>query len=273
MKATKFCAVLLLAGLATQSAWSFGESDPKVSLIWSLRCVELEKGDHLPSCRALVRLDGRIDKSSVSAFAAALSRIQAFPADGSVAIRVRLRSSGGEVESALEIGRIMRRIKAAAVVQQDDQCLSSCIFVLIGASERQVSGTVGIHRPYADSAEATLRTLTAFQKEVTQKLYAFVDEMNVQRQLVDDMMTVAPDTIRTLAPSQLYNYGIGHIDPVIEEAKSIAEAKRLGIGHSEFMARRARARAQCSPGLDPNPFLAAAQLYRSSCYLKVLLGQ
>jgi hypothetical protein len=62
MKTTKFCAVLLLAGLATQSAWSFGESDPVVSLIWSLRCVELEKGDHLPSCRALVRLDGRIDK-------------------------------------------------------------------------------------------------------------------------------------------------------------------------------------------------------------------
>ena len=66
--------------------------------------------------------------------------------------QVRLDSLGGDVDTALSIGRIVRADKAAVAVLGDGRCLSSCVFVLAGGAIRYVAGPVGIHRPFAPEA-------------------------------------------------------------------------------------------------------------------------
>ena len=65
---------------------------------------------------------------------------------------VSFASNGGEVEAAMELGRVLRKLGVTAVVAEGDQCLSSCVFAFMGGDRRTVAGRIGIHRPYFTSS-------------------------------------------------------------------------------------------------------------------------
>jgi hypothetical protein len=61
---------------------------------------------------------------------------------------VYLDSLGGDVAAAIEIGRLIRDQKMPAVIDSSAKCVSACVLVLAGATQRKIRGAVGIHRPY-----------------------------------------------------------------------------------------------------------------------------
>lgn len=98
-------------------------------------------------------------------------------------LRVALNSSGGDVDTALAVGRLLRKEAAEVGISPDHECASACIFLLIAGSERYVEGRVAMHRPYLVGGDGTLERVAASRRAIAAKLSAYATEMNVPPRL------------------------------------------------------------------------------------------
>lgn len=159
---------------------------------------------------------------------------------------VNLNSTGGSVDAAIDIGRLLRQTDSMAVVYHDSKCFSACVYILAGAKRRAVDGEVGIHRPY--DAVARLES-ERDQKEIYRSLEnevkKYLSEVNISTRLYDDSIFVAPERIRILTVDELEEYGLSVNDPYTDEADSVQRAKRIGISRAELAARYALAAKAC----------------------------
>src|SRR5699024_8999956 len=64
-------------------------------------------------------------------------------------ITVLLDSNGGDLRTAIELGRELRQAEARVFVAVPSSCISACVFTFVGGVERSVFGRLGIHRPYS----------------------------------------------------------------------------------------------------------------------------
>jgi hypothetical protein len=140
---------------------------------------------------------------------------------------VHLDSGGGQLTSAIAIGRLLRAQKGVVRIGGSSSCLSACIFVLAGAPYRfvEAGAVISIHRPH-DPEDAQL---PAAQREMKQaRLDAFVraylKEVNVPPALYEAMLN-APGG-RTLAPPELAWYGLTTTDRKQHEADRAGSIKR-----------------------------------------------
>ena len=95
-----------------------------------------------------------------------------------------LDSEGGDVASAIAIGRELRQI--AAVVVVDSKCLSACVFLIAGGVKRIIPSDtkVGIHRPYSPRTDE--REYGEVQRErdlVRAQILSFMGDMNLPSSL------------------------------------------------------------------------------------------
>jgi len=166
---------------------------------------------------------------------------------GKYLILANLNSNGGSVTAALQIGRILRRAKSSlATVGVDAVCLSSCVYILAGATNRAVDGKVGIHRPYEPDGKETSQTA---QKEQYRKLgvaiKTYLAEVNIPLKLFEDQLYISPENTKILSDRELQAYGLNQNDPFAEEADAAKEAKDLGITRAMLASRKAKANQQC----------------------------
>jgi len=157
-----------------------------------------------------------------------------------------LDSRGGDVGTALKIGRFLRKRKATVFVIRDQICYSACIFVLAGATSRMMtSGKIGIHRPYEPNDKTTSAAVQKTKyKKLGRLVKAYLSEMNVKPQLYDDMLYISPHEVRLLSEKELEGYGLTSKDPFEAEADLAREAKKLGISNQELIKRKARISAR-----------------------------
>jgi ATP-dependent protease ClpP protease subunit len=162
-----------------------------------------------------------------------------------------LDSSGGDVEAAISIGRLLRKMSAHAyVLGKNERCLSSCVFLYAGATHR-VGFKVGIHRPFSLSTEPrTYNEIQAEQRRLNSIVKAFLEEMNVSPRLLEAMNTVPPERIRMLSDAELEEFGLGVMDPVLQELQDAERARELGLSMQELLRRKARADATCPRALE-----------------------
>lgn len=183
-----------------------------------------------------------------------------------------LDSRGGDVQTAMRIGRFVRDSQASAEVSTGAVCASACVFVLAGAVVRNVQGRVTIHRPFDPddtdtSPESQKKTYLKLQGEIRK----YLRDMNVSAALYDDMLYISPDSAKVLSNDELQRYGLLGWDPYYEQAWSAARAKKLGITASELTRRSARAYAQCgdiSDDMSPERRLRVLE-----CHDQVLQGR
>lgn len=161
---------------------------------------------------------------------------------------IYLDSVGGDLETALAIGRIVRADRAMIFIAGNAECLSSCVFVLAGGISRTVFGAVGIHRPFVPK---DLITTAELQKEQYDRLGAIVKsylkDMNISGELYEHMLRVPPYEIAYLSDSELQRYGLNGDDPYEEAAGTARAAKRLGLSVEEYLRRFAKAKIVCQP--------------------------
>ena len=182
-----------------------------------------------------------------------------------IAYQVLLESNGGDVETAVSMGRILRadREKAYVAVMEGKNCVSSCVFLLAGGTNRDVWGRVGIHRPYSPT---DTRTTTALQKQnyerLEVKIKEFLRESNIPTELFDHMMRIPPQKMKYLSHDELQRYGLNENDPYQDAARVAANAKDWGITPKELLSRQARVNAECKPGVSKeDPMLCAKRIY------------
>ena len=186
--------------------------------------------------------------------------------------KTRLTSEGGDVSAALALGRVIRKVDAKVIVPIGSECLSSCVFVLLAGVDRQSYGKVGVHRPYFGhlSELADAEAVRKARDHFLSGIKVYLDEMNVSPRLLDIMLSVLPENMRTLTTSELLELRIIGVDANFDERQVAKEAWIYGLTSAEFRKRRSIFLNTCPPltidgGSDE--FLA-----REICQLQTMLN-
>jgi hypothetical protein len=189
-----------------------------------------------------ISLKGRIGPDDVAIFKRLLAR-----ADGYGLLMLSLDSEGGDIATAIEIGRLVRRWpKSLVMVSGDYKCFSACVFVLAGGLHRQVDGRIGIHRPFisttnSNTYESSQKTFRALE----QSAKAFLKDMNIPTSLYDEMMSVPPQKLRLLTEQELARFGIGQNDPAYQDNLDAETARAFGLDKEAYLGRKERADRIC----------------------------
>jgi ATP-dependent protease ClpP protease subunit len=233
----------VLAPLAAMPATAGAHaSTARTSRWWTLACEEPRRPRAAPTttCVFTVKLRGVLDGSRLYLVRRSLQRRTAVrhALHRDVDVHIDVDSPGGELFAALEIGRLLRAEGASITVGPGASCLSACIFLLMGAIERHISGAarVGIHRPSLHAPPAGgpgHGSADTIVEAMTEQLVLYAQQMHVPRTIIDAMMAIPPDRIALLSASALVAYGITRADAVA------------------LAARRARAQARRPPGAAP----------------------
>lgn len=192
-------------------------------------------------------LSGTIARDDLSTLGSALSRAQ----ENNQQVAVRLNSPGGDFRTAIALGRLMRSAGALAVGGNADDCMSSCVMLLAGATFRGHAGRVGIHRPYRMSTAPT--SVSEMKKEFDSwgsEARAFLADVNVSTGLWDEMIRIPPEQVRFLSETELISFGLKGEDPVSEEVTDSNNARYYGVSKSEYLQRKSFAARKCNPILQ-----------------------
>ena len=108
--------------------------------------------------------------------------------------------------------------------------MSACVFLLMGAIERHISGDsrVGIHRPSlrapqeGEPSQGSEDTIVA---ALVEQLVLYAQQMHVPRTIIDALMVVPLDRVELLSVSELATYGIKFVDAVaLEERRARSQS-------------------------------------------------
>ena len=133
--------------------------------------------ENAPASTRVIQIHGTIAPPDLPALERLLPSVRNFS--------ISLNSVGGDVATAMAIGRVLRREEKNAVIGANDVCVSACVLILAGATHRAIfGGKVGIHRPFVGQDSAT----TAEQQKAQ---YATI-EKSVRQYLRDLEFTKVP---------------------------------------------------------------------------------
>lgn len=200
-----------------------------------------KSGDYVPQ----ITITDEIRKEDLLNF---MTFAQMARADG--LYQIILNSSGGDVETALSMGKVIRIDRASVSVPDGATCLSSCVFILASGVIRYVGGVVGIHRPFAiDDTDTDFKSQKRKYSKLEKDIKLYLKAMNIPVSLYDDMFRIPPHKIVLLSKEELRNYGLNEDDPYEDAARIAAVAKILGISSKELIQRQALANAKCNTGI------------------------
>jgi len=153
---------------------------------------------------------------------------------------VSFASNGGEVDAAMELGRLLRKLGLSTAVPAGDQCLSSCVFAFMGGDRRTVAGKIGIHRPYFTSTrEVPDRRL--HYRQLQKKLQEFMDELDFPLSFYEAVMAVPPESVNLLAPADLKRFYLEGMSPSTQDEADATSARERGITVVEYLHQKAQA--------------------------------
>ncbi len=142
---------------------------------------------------------------------------------------VFLDSPGGRVVASIELGKLLRRVDAAAVVARVEsdgagntvmtnaQCFSACVYALIGARKRVIpaSSLIGIHRMFAYEAEVD----ASGTAEVIHRRYdngnlrgylmQYSSQMGVSPGLISAAEHIPSDNLKILSRAEIRRWHLG----------------------------------------------------------------
>jgi ATP-dependent protease ClpP protease subunit len=177
-------------------------SAARTSRWWKLTC-----SDKPAPCVFTVRLRGIIDQSRLRLFQEALRRrdTEQRALGRIVALHVDVDSPGGQVFYALEIGRLLRREAAPVRMGPGAVCVSACVFVLMGATEREVAADarIGLHRPSLGDPRRD-----ALVPSMAEQMAQYAEEMGVSRRIVEEMVAIPSSRVRFVTVAELARYGL-----------------------------------------------------------------
>ena len=156
---------------------------------------------------------------------------------------VWLASSGGDIDAAMVLGRILRRFGLFTLVGRDEQCMSACVFAFMGGERRTVAGQLGIHRPFFPTTQVDPDRQVRYRL-LQKALRDYIDEMDFPHSLYEAVMVVPPESIKILAPAELKRFYLDGISPSSEDLADATSAKRLGLSMAEYLKRKAQGGAQ-----------------------------
>lgn len=170
-------------------------------------------------------------------------------ARGKKQVFVHLDSTGGDVDTAIAIGKIVREHDGFVTVT--GRCYSACVLIFAGgvtrfgssnilAERSEVTG-VGVHRMYFATLHGGLtqdQVKLQYQNELS-RIRKYLKEMDVAPEFLSFMQSIEPEDVHLMTGDELQQYGLGG-DVVYDERKTADQASWLGITSAEYRQRRLR---------------------------------
>jgi hypothetical protein len=166
-----------------------------------------------------------------------------------------LNSRGGEIRSAIEIGKMVRQNNMTAVVAKDAECSSACVLILGGAVVKNAYGRVGIHRPYFGSVHpsSNYSSIRKKREDLLDTIRTYLRDVDVSLSLVDMMEGTPPERIRYLTDAEMDEMRLHGEDSSFNERTTAEEASIYGISSLQYRQRISEANAKCA-GTAPVQF-------------------
>ncbi|MBE0626401.1 MAG: hypothetical protein IH606_16475 [Burkholderiales bacterium] len=153
---------------------------------------------------------------------------------------VTLAGNGGDVDAAMEMGRLLRKLGVSTLVPRDSLCLSSCVFVFMGGDQRRVEGRVGIHRPYFSSTRK-VENRRQFYRQLQKRLQQYIEELDFPPSFYEALMAVPSESISIVSAADLKRFYLNGMSPSAEEEADAAAARDLGISVLDYLRQKAHA--------------------------------
>lgn len=146
-------------------------------------------------------LIGAIAPGDDRRFAQVLAEAEAHNNGWDGARQLFLESPGGDVATAMSIGRIVRRGKFMTHIAANRACASACILVLVGGVQRfaRDGARIGLHRPYFRDSRAADSSYETFQRAygaVLDAHRAYFQDMGIGGGVLDLMKTIPSNEVR-----------------------------------------------------------------------------
>jgi hypothetical protein len=168
--------------------------------------------------------------------------------DSKASFIISINSPGGDIETALAIGRLIRARKGGVSVAAGAECASACVLVLAAGVNRIIydRAKIIIHRPYFDGELPLGADYDSYYKRIVEVVDSYLREMNVPTELASRMMRIPPHRAETLSPEEISQFMLNADDPGYEQRVMSQKASSLGITVSQLNVRKASAEQVCN---------------------------
>ena len=259
-------------------------------IIFAMEMHIVGNGDSF--CSRQIYLVGEIKSNDATKIISSITNTKKmFKTDGcKIGGSISLDSIGGDVDNALQLGRyfkaqkmfvevsvghpIFTKDKFDVDVKNPGICYSSCVFLLAGGVHRSVLtglSEVGIHRPYFSDLEGSPSAgqVKVMRDKMIQKIRVYLDDMDINPALSEDMMSIPPNQIKILSEQELSKYRLNVGDANFEESSTAKNAHFYNLTMSEYRQRVAVAEQKC--GTIPSARTGDLTLYLN-CKTGVMLN-
>lgn len=123
---------------------------------------------------------------------------------------ITFRSGGGNVVSAMRIGRMIRALGISTLQIRSAECASACALAFVGGVRRSAeAGSIGVHQAsFSDDAALDSKTAVTAVQAMTAEIIGYLSEMGVSPQLLQLSLSVESSDMRYLTSSEMANWGV-----------------------------------------------------------------
>ncbi len=157
---------------------------------------------------------------------------------------VALNSTGGDVDAAMKIGRIVREDEPLVIVREGAKCFSSCTLIYIAAVKRENAGLIGLHRPYFAAAPQSRQSIERQVPTMLQTLRTYVQEMGVTGSFYQEMVNTEPSNVKLYVGDEIQKI-VPENDPTYDEVETSYDARKYGVDTAEMRVRHGEGRKKC----------------------------
>lgn len=172
-----------------------------------------------------ILIEGEIRVGDDIIFNNALKKAEGDNVDWRTYRTVLLNSDGGDVVTAMKIGRIVRNSQLITAVHEKSVCASACVLILSGGVWRYIreGAKLGLHRPYfANQMRAGAGGYENFQAAYSQVIdmhRRYFAEMRIGDGLLQEMIQIPSNEIRWISKIKAQEYVLLGEDPIYSEWK------------------------------------------------------
>ncbi len=181
-----------------------------------------------------VRIEGEISAQDIDPVRKALQKFKAQdPKWKWSQPLVFLHSSGGDVQAAIKIGKLLRSNSTHIVVDRNEECSSACIFILAGGVERivLVGAKIGLHRPYFNKAlfaNLSRSESAAMYRSLIDMCRSYFDEMGIDGTVFEEMLKIPSHKVRYVDTHYAEKVGLHGSDPAYDEWLRARTENKIG---------------------------------------------
>jgi hypothetical protein len=207
-----------------------------------------------------LRVHGTITKNDLQDVVDGISLLEKHPtafysSSGRIPIKIiELDSPGGDVATAISIGKIIRKLGAETRIPNGATCSSSCSLVFVSGVVRHMFGTarLGVHRPrftdVSGFSNLTREQATLAYNELLASIDNYMHDMHVPKYFVETTRSTPSNSISYIMRKTALSEGIAGEDPAFSEWVYARQIEMQGKDATDALNKYTSCLDVCSDG-------------------------